>query len=95
MQDMQRFERSMLDEIQAFNEGKPWAKKRQAPSAAVNLQQTIVRLAVRTRQYLALDVEFVHRSNKLSRLEARLEAEAAARAAGYPVIGYVVDIHPA
>ena len=91
MNDLQRFERSMLDEIQAFHEGKPWAPSRKAPEAAVNTQEIVVRVAVRTKR-LAPDMEFVHYSSKLSELEAKIDAEKAARKAGYPIIGYVVDI---
>lgn len=91
MNEIQQIERSMAEEIQAFREGRPWAKPRRRPAAAVNPQETVVRLAVRERR-LAPDVEFAHRSRKISRLEARLEAEKMAREAGYPIVGYVVDI---
>ncbi|WP_104205128.1 hypothetical protein [Billgrantia saliphila] len=51
----------------------------------------LVRLAVRTKQ-LETDTVFEHRSTSISKLEAQLEAEKAARQAGYPIIGYVIDI---
>ena len=51
----------------------------------------IVRLAVRRKQ-IALDEMFEYRSDKLSKLEARLDAEKAAKKAGYPIIGYVYSI---
>lgn len=51
----------------------------------------LVRLAVRTRK-LEADTVFEHRSTSISKLEAQLEAEKAAREAGYPIIGYVIDI---
>ncbi|WP_111415498.1 hypothetical protein [Billgrantia lactosivorans] len=51
----------------------------------------LVRLAVRTRK-LEVDTVFEHRSTSISKLEAQLEAEKAARKAGYPIIGYVIDI---
>ncbi|MCE8004724.1 hypothetical protein [Billgrantia ethanolica] len=51
----------------------------------------LVRLAVRTRK-LETDTVFEHRSTSISKLEAQLEAEKAAKQAGYPIIGYVIDI---
>lgn len=51
----------------------------------------LVRLAVRTRK-LEADTVFEHRSTSISKLEAQLEAEKAAKQAGYPIIGYVIDI---
>ncbi|QTP53273.1 hypothetical protein HNO51_00430 [Billgrantia sulfidoxydans] len=51
----------------------------------------LVRLAVRTRK-LEVDTVFEHRSTSISKLEAQLEAEKAARKAGYPIVGYVIDI---
>lgn len=94
MNELQRFERAMLDEIQAYQDGKPWAPRRKAPEAAVNRQATVVRLAVREKR-LGMDVEFVHHSPKLSTLEAKLDAERAARKAGYPIVGYVIDVEQA
>ena len=52
-----------------------------------------VRLAVRNSR-LSIDTQFVHHSTSISRLEARLEAEKAARAAGWAIVGYVIDIEP-
>lgn len=49
-------------------------------------------LAVREKRMSALDIRFEHKTNSISKLEAQIEAEQAARAAGYPVLGYVVDI---
>jgi hypothetical protein len=51
----------------------------------------LVRLAVRTRK-LETDTVFEHRSTSISKLEAQLEAEKAAKQAGYPIVGYVIDI---
>ena len=51
----------------------------------------LVKLAVRTKR-LELDTIFEHRSSSISRLEAQMEAEEAAKKAGYPIIGYLVDI---
>ncbi|KAA0010254.1 hypothetical protein F0A17_17430 [Billgrantia pellis] len=51
----------------------------------------LVRLAVRTKQ-LETDTVFEHRSTSISKLEAQLEAEKAAKQAGYPIVGYLIDI---
>lgn len=51
----------------------------------------VVKLAVRTKR-LALDDMFEYTSRKLSELEAKIDAEKAARDAGYPIIGYVYSI---
>ncbi|TDO01498.1 hypothetical protein [Halomonas ventosae] len=52
----------------------------------------LVKLAVRTKP-LELDRVFEHVSSSISKVEAQLEAEKAARKAGYPIIGYVVETH--
>lgn len=49
-----------------------------------------VKLAVRTKP-LELDTVFEHVSSSISRIEAQLEAEKAARKAGYPIIGHVIE----
>ncbi|NWN81844.1 MAG: hypothetical protein HLX48_02450 [Halomonas sp.] len=49
-----------------------------------------VKLAVRTKQ-LEMDTVFEHVSSSISKIEAQLEAEKAARKAGYPIIGYVIE----
>ncbi|MBS9405716.1 hypothetical protein KG088_19260 [Halomonas sp. TRM85114] len=51
----------------------------------------LVRLGVRKKR-LALDEIFEFKSSKISKLEARLDAEKAARNSGYPIIGYVHSI---
>ncbi len=62
---------------------------RSAPSGASKTGH-LVKLAVRTKQ-LEMDTVFEHVSSSISKIEARLEAEKAARKAGYPIIGYVVE----
>jgi len=52
-----------------------------------------VKLAVRTKQ-LEMDTVFEHVSSSISKLEARMEAERAAKKAGYPIIGYLIDTQP-
>lgn len=75
-------------------------RKIERPSTSLSTRKTrpdsyktgyIVRLAVRSRR-LAIDEMFEYRSDKLSKLEAQLDAEKAARKAGYPIIGYVYSI---
>lgn len=52
----------------------------------------IVKLVVRKKKMSMLDEVFEFESPKISELEARLDAEKAARAAGYPIIAYVKSI---
>lgn len=49
----------------------------------------VVALAVRTGR-LKPDETFEHQSGSISKLQARIEAEQAARARGY-IVGYVID----
>ncbi|KGE78169.1 MULTISPECIES: hypothetical protein [Halomonas] len=102
--DLKDFERSMHEEIDAFLEAesqpakpqkttRPAAKKPQPPRASASEMKTghIVKLAVRTKQ-LEMDTAFEYHSTSISKLEAQMEAEKAANKAGYPIIGYVIDI---
>ncbi|MCK2182826.1 hypothetical protein [Halomonas getboli] len=100
--DLEDFEKSINQEIDAFLEAdsqatkpknRPAPKKPQPPQASASEIRTghIVKLAVRTKQ-LELDTVFEHRSTSISKLEAQMEAEKAANKAGYPIIGYVIDI---
>ncbi len=101
--ELDEFERSMHEEIDAFlnsqpSRGKPPLStekpaRKQAQRASAREVKTghIVRLAVRTKQ-LEMDTAFEHHSTSISKLEAQMEAEKAARKAGYPIIGYVIDI---
>ena len=50
----------------------------------------IITLLVRKKK-IAADEFFTYHSTKLSRLDARYEAEKAARDAGYPEIAYIQD----
>jgi hypothetical protein len=103
--ELSDFERTMRREIDTFmsqgerNAGVASVAKatrvepaRQA-SKAEGSERTglVVKLAVRTKQ-LELDSVFEHVSSSISRLEAQLEAEKAARQAGYPIVGHVIDI---
>ena len=89
MTDLEHFERSMRRELSHFMDpGKP-KQKRTAPSPPTAGLQ--VQLIVREGP-LKPDTLFIHDSAKISRLEARLEAEKAAKSAGWPIIGRVHDI---
>ncbi|MFQ3788500.1 hypothetical protein [Halomonas sp. A29] len=106
--ELSEFEQSVKREIDAFlkpghvpspaldlpGETSP-GKKRSKPVGDKPAQSYktghLVRLAVRTRK-LEADTVFEHRSTSISKLEAQLEAEKAARKAGYPIVGYVIDI---
>ncbi|MBS9404527.1 hypothetical protein KG088_12885 [Halomonas sp. TRM85114] len=92
------FEQNMRRELDAFMkptktsenpapEIKPTAKP---DSSAAYKTGHIVKLAVRTKQ-LEMDTVFEYVSSSISKLEARMEAERAAKKAGYPIIGYVID----
>lgn len=48
-------------------------------------------LAVRERNSIC-DIRFEYETKSISRLQARFEAEHAAKEAGYPIIGFVVNI---
>ncbi|MCG7602100.1 hypothetical protein MHM84_20375 [Halomonas sp. McH1-25] len=70
---------------------KPVKRKPTKSSVGQTQKGLRVKLAVRKKQ-ISLDEEFIHESRSISRLDAQLEAERAARAAGYPIVGYVIDI---
>ncbi|UYG08668.1 hypothetical protein [Halomonas sp. M4R1S46] len=102
-EELADFEEQMSREINAFLDADPPGARptqaRRAPSRPQDPGQSakamktghVVKLAVRTKQ-LEMDTVFEHHSSSISRLEAQMEAEKAARQAGYPIIGYVVDI---
>ncbi|GKW50271.1 hypothetical protein [Halomonas sp. NCCP-2165] len=93
--DLNDFEESIRREIDAFTQPKkppvPKPPKPPKPAASGHRVGYRVKLAVRPRQ-LALDEVFEYESSSISKLEAQLEAEKAARQAGYPIIGYLIDI---
>ncbi|GEK48551.1 hypothetical protein PRZ61_02770 [Halomonas pacifica] len=90
--DLNDFEESIRREIDAFTQPKKTpAPKPSKPAASGHRVGYRVKLAVRPRQ-LALDEVFEYESSSISKLEAQLEAEKAARRAGYPIIGYLIDI---
>lgn len=90
------FENAMRRELDAFmgERQKPVRMRpyRQARKPQVARQPClVVKLAVREKR-LAMDTEFTHVARTVSRLQAQIEAEQEARAAGWPIIGYVVSI---
>ncbi|MGQ4880725.1 hypothetical protein ACOJCM_19340 [Billgrantia sp. LNSP4103-1] len=106
--ELSEFEQSVKREIDAFMKpGHEPSPSRELPSAKPARQKGtkpavgesaesyktghLVRLAVRTRK-LETDTVFEHRSTSISKLEAQLEAEKAAKQAGYPIIGYLIEI---
>lgn len=105
--ELSEFEQSVKREIDAFMKpghepsrelpgstgAKPPAAKPAAGGQSAESYKTghLVRLAVRTRK-LETDTVFEHRSTSISKLEAQLEAEKAAKQAGYPIIGYLIEI---
>lgn len=90
--DLNDFEESIRREIDAFTQPKKTpVPKPPRPAASGHRVGYRVKLAVRPRQ-LALDEVFEYESSSISKLEAQLEAEKAARQAGYPIIGYLIDI---
>lgn len=70
----------------------PRKPRREASDAEGYKTGHVIRLAVRKKKMSLLDEIFEHRSPKISELEARIDAEKAARAAGYPVVAYVHSI---
>ncbi|MCG6656817.1 hypothetical protein HOP52_03370 [Halomonas campisalis] len=101
--ELSDFEHNMRREIDAFlkpDKGArteaPKARRSEAsrsPGQPAKALKTghVVKLAVRTRP-LERDTVFEHRSTSISKLEAQLEAEKAARKAGFPIIGHLIEI---
>lgn len=92
--DTKAFARAMERELNAFNEKRRPTRPRRPKHRAApshNRDVIVVKLVVREKQ-LAADVPFLHISDRLSCLEAEIEARKAARGAGYPVFGHVVYI---
>ncbi len=99
--ELSAFEKNMRRELDAFmkpakatekpaREIKPTARP---DSSAAYKTGHLVKLAVRTKQ-LEMDTVFEYVSSSISKLEARMEAEKAAKKAGYPIIGYLIDSQP-
>lgn len=88
---LQDFERGLRKHLNAFNDPEPARKARRAVPDHGAKTGWIVTLAVRKKR-LATDTRYIFESTSVSRLEAQLEAEKAARKDGWPIVGYVVSM---
>ncbi|TLF51947.1 hypothetical protein FEI13_06875 [Halomonas urmiana] len=105
--ELSEFEQVMRRHIDDFMSPRQGDKKRRGSTAASSLADPVpkaprskaagapktgllVKLAVRTKP-LEMDTVFEHASTSISKIEAQLEAEKAAKKAGYPIIGYVIE----
>lgn len=103
--ELSEFEQVMRRQIEDFMSPRQGDKKRSgaatgsaepAPKAprskAAGAPKTghLIKLAVRTKP-MEMDTVFEHVSTSISKIEAQLEAEKAAKKAGYPIIGYVIE----
>lgn len=96
MTDTQAFARTMQRELSAFMDKRSPGKRHrrrpvQRPTPPKTKDVLVVKLVVRKR-YIAPDEVFYHFSDRLSQLEAEIDAKRAAVEAGYPVFGYVVYV---
>lgn len=93
MTDLEHFERQMRRHLNHFLDPDTTLKPPARPPTASppTMKGWQVQLIVR-KGPLKPDTLFVHESDKVSKLEARLDAERAAREAGWPTIGRVHDI---
>lgn len=88
MSDLQAFESALRHQLGVFTGATP---PRPRPFRVGPLPSGLtVHLAVREHP-LAPDYRFTYQAATISRLQARIEAERAAREAGWPIIGYVID----
>lgn len=86
MEENKQFERAIRKHIDHFLSPK---KKPRKPQVATTKGLTVI-LAVRMKT-IAHNEEFVCHTNSISKLQARIDAERAARAAGWKQIAYVID----
>lgn len=108
--ELDEFEQNMQREINAFlgpavskpqrervtedRNGGLASRARRTPAKGGSIKTGfIVKLAVRNKP-LERDAVFEHQSTSISKLEAQLQAEKAARKAGFRIIGHVIDIKP-
>lgn len=92
MDEAKRFEEGLKRHLDHFNTPEEYRKPTRpaaGPSPTVGGYQ--VQLIVRESR-MSMDVVFIHESSKLSVLEAQIDAEKAARDAGWPIIGRLHDI---
>lgn len=100
MSELAEFERRMREDLNQYIEDQTPTSKPNKPEPTIKTkpggsppQGTVVILAVRQKR-LQMDTHFTYTSSSISRLEAQLEAEKAAREAGCPIVGFLVDIYP-
>lgn len=88
--ELSQFERQAKQRLEEFLD--PGLKKAR-PNVRISRPQEglTVTLAVRRRGDI-LDHRFTYQSNTISRFQAKLEAERAARLAGWPIVAFVVDV---
>ncbi|WP_148252193.1 hypothetical protein [Aidingimonas lacisalsi] len=99
--NLDEFEQQIRREIDDFQKSTPQpdtssqtrSSRRATEKTTADGMKTghIVQLAVRKKQ-LEMDTVFEHHSSSISKLEAQMEAEKAARKAGYPIVGHLIDI---
>lgn len=87
--DLTQFERQARQRLEEFLD--PSLKKAR-PNVRISRPQEglTVTLAVRKHGDI-LDERFIHPTETISRCQAKLEAEKAAREAGWPIVAFVVD----
>lgn len=91
MREIESWARALEKERDRFLESPVPRRSTPRPPACPPTSGYRVELIVRTGR-LSPDTLFVHESPKVSRLEARIDAERAARAAGWPVVGRVHQV---
>lgn len=91
MDDLQRFQKRMEQELDQFLN--PEKKPPKRPQVAAPDRGFQVQLIVRSGP-LKPDTLFIHDSESISRFEAKMEAEKAARDQGWAIVGRVHDIVP-
>jgi hypothetical protein len=95
--DIELFEKRMREEIERFEAPVPISsnantrQRPRKPQPSPSRTGYMVTLAVRSRR-LEADTLFEYETQTISRLEAQIEAEKAAKAAGYPIIGHLHKI---
>ncbi len=87
--DVERWEREMKRSLEDWKEPEK-ARQRKPFQSGPARRGLRVRLAVRMKQ-LSTDYIFVFESTSISPLQARIEAERAARDDGWLIVGYVID----
>lgn len=87
MTDLDAFEKGLSKQLRQFVT--PLPPRPKARPAAKPVAGLSVCLVVR-RPGEVSDYQFTHQTNTISKFQARIEAEHAARKAGWPIVAYVV-----